>query len=291
MLRDIMAAIADSILVCEGAMGTMLTAHGCAARSSAEANLTHPEIVGHIHHRYQQAGARVFQTNTFAANPIMLARMGLLDRAADLWSAAVRICREAVGPAAFVCATGGPTGGLMAPLGDLSEDDVRAAVRSQFEVMLGPDIDMVLLEGFAALEEAQAAVAAVRELDPAIPLAVTMCFSTPTGRTSMGVDGATAVASLAPLNVQVLGGGCGMPAALELALREMAQVADRPLMAQPNAGLPQLCRGETLWAGTPTEAGELAARLITYGTRIVGGCCGSTPDHIVQVARAACAAV
>ena len=289
MVRDIMAAVRERVLVCEGAMGTALAARGVTLRNSGEANLTHPEIVGDIHRSYKQAGAQVFQTNTFAANLHMLQRVGLAKEATEIWSSSVRICREAVGAEAFVCANGGPSGGLMAPLGELGEDDIRANIRQQFEVMLGPEIDFVLLESFEALEEAEAAVGAVRELDSQIPVAVTISFSSPGGRTSMGVDGATAAARLSEQNVQIIGASCGEPSSLEIAFREMAEATDRALMAQANAGVPELRDGKTVFGGTPAEAGEQAARLIAYGARIIGGCCGSTPDHIAQIVRAASA--
>jgi 5-methyltetrahydrofolate--homocysteine methyltransferase len=289
MRRDLLEAIADRVLVCEGAMGSMLTSRGVSVRNSAEANLTHPETVAAVHRAYQAAGAVVFQTNTFAANPHMLARVGLLPQASDIWSAAVRLCREAAGPNAYVAANGGPTGSLLEPLGDLSADEARAAFRRQFEVLLSPLVDFVLLESFESLEEAELAVAAVRELDGAIPVAVTVTFSTPTGRTSMGVDGTAVARRLGACNVQMLGANCGTPEALELGFGELSAATDRPLMAKPNAGVPALIQGETVFDGTPAAMGEQAARLIARGARLVGGCCGSTPAHIAQVARAASA--
>ena len=289
MPGDIIARLRTSVLVCEGAMGTLLMSRGAGGSSSAEANLTHPEMVAQIHRDYHSAGAQVFQTNTFAANPLMLERVGLLDRGPEIWSAAVRLCREAAGPEALVGANIGPTGGLLAPLGDLTADDAGAAFRRQLEAMLGPQVDFVLFESFESLDEIELAIKALRGLDTRIPAAATMSFSVPNGRTSMGVDGAAAAARLGELNVQIIGASCGTPPGLELAFSEMAERTELPLMAQPNDGLPEIAGGKTIWRGTPAEAGELAARLIACGARIVGGCCGSTPDHILQVARAASA--
>lgn len=289
MRPDLLQTIADRVLVCEGAMGSMLSARGAAVRNTSLANLTHPEAVSAIHGAYRAAGAEVFQTNTFAANPVMLDAAGLLPQAAEIWSAAVRLCREAAGPDAFVAANGGPTGRLLEPLGDLTADEARSAFRQQFEVLLGPLVDLVLLESFEALEEAELAVAAVRELDGQIPVAVTLAFTTANGRTTMGVSAASAARRLGACNVQVLGANCGTPASLELAFAELSAGTDRPLMAKPNAGVPRLVVGETVFGGTPVEMGEQAARLIGHGARLVGGCCGSTPDHIAQIARAAAA--
>ena len=289
MPRDVLAEIADRVLVCEGPMGSQLSAHGISLRSSAEANLTHPETVVLIHKGYLEAGAQVLQTNTFAANPHMLARAGLAEAGPRIWREALRLCCEAAGEQAIVAATGGPTGGLLEPLGDLTAEDVRASTRQQFEVLLGPEVDFVLLEGFEALDEAEASIQGVRDVDPAVPLAVTLCFSSPTGRTSMGLDARTAAARRCELGVQIIGAGCGTPEGLEEAIRQMGDACDRPLMAQANAGVPEVVAGETVWRMSPSEAGQLAARLIGCGVRIVGACCGATPDHIRQIARAAAA--
>ena len=261
MPRDIMAALERSVLVCEGGMRTALSARGVTAGNASEANLTHPELVAEVHHSFMQAGAEVFLTNTFAANPLVLERAGLRDAAPLIWASAVRICREAVGPEAFVCATAGPTGEPPAP-------GVRDGYRRQFEAMLGPDVDCILLEGFDALEEAEAAVRGARDVDAAIPLAVTLSFREPASQ--------AAAARLCEHDVQIIGVGCGPAEALEAAFREMAQDTDRALMARPDAG-----------ATTPVEMGRLAARLIACGARIVGGCCGTTPEHVAHIARAA----
>jgi methionine synthase I (cobalamin-dependent) len=268
-------------------MGSELLARGIKLRNAAEANLTHPDVVAEIHRGYQQVGAQVFQTNTFAANPVMLERVGLGQQGPEMWAAAVRICREAVGPDAFVAANLGPTGELLKPLGTLSADEARSAFRQQLEVMLDLTVDLVLLESFEDLEELGLAIEQTRALDPRIPIAATLCFTTPNGRTRMGVDGAAAAEFLGQWDVPIIGANCGTPEALEAGFAAMSDAADRPLMAQPNAGLPQLVNGRTVWSGSPGEMGELAARLIAAGARIVGGCCGSTPQHILQVARAA----
>jgi len=287
MRPTLLEAAAESVLVCEGAMGSELMARGIKLRNTAEANLSHPDAVAEVHSAYRRAGAQVLQSNTFAANLVMLDRVGLAEQGPQLWSAGVRICREAAGPDGYVAANLGPTGELLEPLGTLTADEARSAFRQQLEVMLGPAIDFVLLESFEALDELGLAVEQVRALDSQIPIAATVCFSVPGGRTSMGLDGATAAQRLARWGVQIIGANCGTPEALEAGFVAMSQAADRPLMAQPNAGLPRLEQGRTVWSGTPAQMGELAARLIAAGARIVGGCCGSTPQHILQVARAA----
>ncbi len=290
--KQMLQQIDERVLVCEGAMGTMLTAKGISYRNTAEVNLTHPEVVAEIHHEYQQAGAEVFQTNTFAANLGMLRRAGLAEQAASIQTAAVHILREAVGQDAYVAAGAGPTGELIEPLGELSRDEAVAIYRQQFEVMLATGmVDFVLLETFEDMGELQAAIRGVREVDPNIVIAATISFSMANGRTMMGVSGADAARQLAAEGVDIIGANCGDLDGLMVAVREMCQVVDRPIMVQANAGQPQLVDGEAVFRGTPQESGQLAAQLIACGVRLVGGCCGTTPDHIREIARAAHAAV
>lgn len=289
MRSPILERLATEVLVGDGAMGTMLMAAGAVSRNTSEANLTHPDLVSSAHRAYRRAGAHLLQTNTFAANPIMLKTAGLADQGPQIWSSAVQLCREAAGDDLYVAADLGPTGALLEPLGELSAEEARSSFLRQCEAMLGPSVDMVLLESFETIEEVELAVSAVRELDPHIPLAVTMSFSVGQGRTSMGVDGGTAAQRLSELAVDILGANCGTPQALETAFAQMSEHTDRPLMAQPNAGLPTVTGGRTVWSGTALESGQMAARLIACGARIVGGCCGTTPDHLLQVARAASA--
>ncbi len=286
--KQMLEEMDNRVLVCEGAMGTMLTARGIKYRNTAEVNLTHPEVVAEIHRSYQQAGAEVFQTNSFAANSAMLRRAGLDDQAATIQTAAVRIAREAVGQQAYLAAGAGPTGELVEPLGELSRDGAVAVYRQQFEVMLATGmVDFVLLETFEDMGELQAAIRAVREVDPNIVIAATMSFSMAEGRTMMGVDGAEAARQLAAEGVDIIGANCGDLEGLIIAARQMCQAVDRPLMVQANAGQPQLVDGEAVFRGTPQESGQLAAQLIACGVRLMGGCCGTTPDHIREIARAA----
>ena len=275
------------VLVCEGAMGSMLTAKGVPYRTTAEVNLTGPQAVADIHRAYQEAGAEVFQTNTLVANLGMLRRAGLAEQAVQMQSAAIELLREAVGPEAYVAAGGGPTGMLLEPLGELSYGEAVAIYRQQFEIMLAGAVDLVLLETFESLEEVTAALEGVRAAGAEVPIAVTMSFSMPNGRTSMGIDGATAARELAAQGVHIIGANCGHIDGLLTAIREMTTVVDVPLMAQANTGQPQLVDGRPLYQGSPRECGELAAELISAGVRLIGGCCGTTPQHIREIVRVA----
>ncbi len=285
--RQLLDELNERVVVCEGAMGSMLAAQGVKYRNTGEVNLTHPQIVTQIHRAYQQAGAEVFQTNTFAANLGMLRRAGLAGQAAQIQARAVQLVREAVGPEAYVAANGGPTGQLLEPLGELSYAEAVSIYRQQFEVMLAGAVDFVLLETFESLEEVSAAIEGVHAVGADLPVAVTMSFSLANGRTAMGTDGATAARELAGRGVDIVGANCGHIEGLLTAIREMSEAVDLPLMAQANAGQPELIGGETVYQATPRESGELAAELISAGVRLIGGCCGTTPQHIREIARVA----
>lgn len=268
MPRDIMAALEQRVLVCEGSMRTALSARGVHVGNVSEANLTRPELVAEVHRSFMEAGADVFLTNTLDATPLALERAGLREGAPVIWASAVRICRQAVGHEAFVCAAAGPTGEPPPPAGEPCAPQVRDGYRRQFEAMLGPEVDCILLEGFDTLEEAEAAVRGARDVDAAIPLALTLNFREAASR--------AAAARLCEHDVQIIGVACGAADVLEDAFRELAQDTDRPLMARPDAD-----------ATRPVDMGRLAARLIACGARIVGGCCGTTPEHVAHIARAA----
>ena len=290
--QQLLDELSERVLVCEGAMGTMLTARGVSYRNSGEVNLTYPDVVEGIHRAYQEAGAEVFQTNTLVANLGMLRRAGLGEQAANIQIAASKILRAAVGPAAYVAAGIGPTGQLIEPVGDLPYDEAVAIYRQQAEAMLASRMaDFVLIETFEDLREVKAAVEATRAVDPDIVIAGTMSFSMAAGTTMMGVSGAEAGRELAGLGIDIVGANCGDLDGLIIAVRRMSETVNLPLMAQANAGQPQLVDGATVFRATPQESGELAALLIASGVRLVGGCCGTTPDHIREIARAARAAV
>lgn len=291
MPRSILDQLKEKVLVCEGAMGSELTARGVTFRNTGEANLSHPEVVAAVHRDYLQAGAQVFQTNTFAANSLMLERAGLADQAAAIQTAAVRIVREAVGPEPLVALGLGPTGHLLAPLGNLSREAAVACYQRQLETMLSPAVDFVLAETFEALDEVEAVVTAVRTVGCSLTLAVTMAFSSASGTTMMGHRGGEVARRLADLGVDIIGANCGHIEGLRQALQQMAEVSDLPLMAQPNAGQPELVAGRTVYQQTPEDFARFAQELIEMGVRLIGGCCGTTPAHVRQLVRLAQAEV
>lgn len=267
-------------------MGTMLAAHGLRLANSALANVEAPEVVADIFRQYQQAGATVFQANTFAANAPMLGHAGLVDRHDEINRAAMRLLREAVGPEAFVAANFGPTGEMLRPLGLMSPEEAQDIFRRQAEVLLGEGPDFVLLETFEALEELEAAVAGIRQAGLQVPLVITFSFSQPSGRSMMGVSPRQAAETMVGLGAKVVGANCGLPEVTLAAVREMAGCTDRPLAMQANAGLPELVNGEAVFSGSPEASAELACQAVAAGARLIGGCCGTDPEHIRAISRA-----
>ncbi|MBM3473035.1 MAG: hypothetical protein FJX75_07210 [Armatimonadetes bacterium] len=282
--RDILALIAQRPRLTEGAMGTVLAARGLASENTGERNLTHPDVVADIHRSYLAAGSEVFWGNSFAANRRMLERAGLGAHVAEIQRAAVRIVRGAVGDEYPCGANVGPTGGLLEPYGDMTREEAVAIYREQIENQLPEGPDFIVFETFEALEELEAAFEAATQVAPDLPKVACMSFSSPNGRTMMGVDGARAAEQMIEWGADVIGANCGHLEGLKIGIREMVRVADRPVIAEPNAGVPVLVGTETRFEGTPSQAAELAAELLDLGVRLIGGCCGNTSEHIRAMA-------
>lgn len=268
------------VLVANGAMGTMLAAAGLRLSNSAQANLDHPDIVRDIFAQYAAAGATVFQSNTFAANATMLAHAGLADRHDEANRLGLTLVREAVPADSYIAANFGPCGEMLRPLGLATAEDVAAVFERQARVLLPLEPDFVLLETFEALEELEAAVAGIRAAGLNVPLAITFSFSQPSGRSMMGVTPTQAAEKIVALGADLVGANCGLPEVTLAALEAMAQVTDRPLLMQANAGLPELRNGEACFSGSAADSAALALRAAALGARIIGGCCGTNPEHV-----------
>jgi 5-methyltetrahydrofolate--homocysteine methyltransferase len=283
--RDILALLAERPRLLEGPMGTMLALRGVPAENTGERNITHPEVVAGIHRAYRDVGAEVFQSNSFISSRPMLERAGLADSTAEIQSAAVRILREAVGPDYPIAANIGPTGALLEPLGNLTREQAVAVYREQIENQLPEDPDFLLFETFEALEELEAAFEAADQVGTDLPRFACVSFSNPNGTSMMGVDGARAAEKMMDLGADVIGANCGHLDGLRIGIREIIRLSDRPVMVQPNAGVPALVDGETRFEGTPAESADFAREVLDLGARLVGGCCGNTPDHIQAMAE------
>ncbi len=268
----------------DGAMGTMLQEAGLDDGGAPELwNVERPEAIAAIHERYLQAGARIITTNTFGGTRPRLVMHGLEDRVHELSRAGAQIARAAAEPfGALVAGDVGPSGELLEPLGTMTAAEAQALFAEQVRGLVEGGIDLVLIETMSDLGEVEAAVRAAQEVAPGLPIIVTLSFDTKL-RTMMGVTPAAAVEALAALGVTGVGANCGRgPGELETVMGQMAQA--RPdgllLVAQSNAGLPQLVGDRFEYDARPAEMAEHALRLRGLGVDIIGACCGSTPDHV-----------
>ncbi|HEU0265622.1 MAG TPA: homocysteine S-methyltransferase family protein [Geobacterales bacterium] len=287
MKDDFRKVLGERVLVLDGAMGTMLQERGLKpGQSPEELNLTMPEAVASVHREYLAAGADIIVTNTFGGSRPKLAHFGLEGELASINARAVAIAREVAGDKAWVAASIGPTGHFMEPVGDLSFDEMVAIFREQAQALLSAGADLFTLETFLDVKEARAALIAIRELSSTIPVIAMLTFDD-NGRSVLGTPPAVAALTLAASGADVVGSNCGLgPEEMVAILAEMRQVTTLPLICQANAGLPQLVDGKTIFPASPVEMTTPLDRLLAQGVRVVGGCCGTTPQHIRAIRQA-----
>ena len=279
-------ALAERVIVFDGAMGTEIYARGVFInRSYDELCLSSPDTIREIHASYRRAGADVLTTNTFGANRVRLAAYGLDDKLADINVAAVRLARAEAKDKSWVAGSIGPTGGLLAPVGRIAPGDAYATFRQQAEVLANAGVDLFVLETFTHLPELWQAVRAVRSV---CDLPVVACMSFPfVGPGQAQLEGESPeVAALAVKSwaIDAFGTNCSNgPRGVQHALERIAAVSDVPLVAMPNAGLPQVVEGRTLYLAAPEYMAEFARRFVQMGASIIGGCCGTTPQMIKEI--------
>lgn len=283
--------LARGPILCDGAMGTQLYARGASFESCFEAlNLTRPELVSDVHRAYLAAGAEIIETNTFGANRFKLAEHNLAHRTAEINATGVGLARQAVesaGRTAFVAASVGPLGIRLAPTGPLEPEQAHAAFREQIAALCEAGVDVLILETFSDLAEIQEAIRAAQAVCD-LPIIAQMTF-TIDGRTPLGHTPEVVARTLAGMGVAVMGANCSVgPArtlpvieAMRAALQNLRGLGGLPyLSAQPNAGWPEAVAGRILYPATPEYFGDYARRFVMAGATVVGGCCGTTPDHI-----------
>lgn len=266
----------------DGATGTMLQAAGMKPGECPELyNITHPDIVRNIHRQYVEAGTTMLHTNTFGANRQKLSAYRLEDRIAEINQAAVRIAQEATEgyPDVKIVGDLGPTGKFLAPLGELSFDDAYAIYREQAMILADAGVDYILIETIIDIQEMRAALLAVKD-NTTLPVICQMSYSED-GRTVTGTDPTTAAIILDAMGADVIGANCSCgPAQLLPVVEKLYSATTKPISIQPNAGLPRLVDGKTVFPMSPEEMGQWAPRLIAAGATYLGGCCGTTPAHI-----------
>ena len=270
------------VILADGAMGTMLMANGLAFGNSPELwNVDEPQRVGEIHAAYVQAGARILLTNTFGGNRFRLQLHNLQERAAELNRAAARLAREAAGGAALVAGDIGPSGGILAPLGELEPEAAVAGFAEQAAALVEGGVDVIWLETMSSLEEMRAAFDGVRRASADIPIITTMTFDT-RGRTMMGVTPERAAQTLSGWGAVAVGGNCGNrpEEILEVVAKMRAMAPAATLVAKANAGVPHLLAGRPVYGAGPDDMARYAIAAAEAGARVIGACCGSTPDHL-----------
>ncbi len=277
-------------VVVDGGMGTLLQDLGLDDGGSGELwNVERPDDIRGAHRSYAEAGAKILTTNTFGGTRPRLDMHGLGDRVHELNEAAARLAREVADEHDGVLVAGdlGPTGELLAPLGTMDAAEAQAIFEEQLSGLRDGGIDLVLIETMSDLGEVEAAVAAARAVVPDLPIIATLSFDTNL-HSMMGVRPSAAVAALSALGVDAVGANCGRgPGEMAQIAAELA--AARPegllLVAQSNAGLPQVVGDHFEYDATPADMADHAADLRALGIDLIGACCGSTPEHTAAISK------
>ena len=278
---------AGEILIADGATATNYQQMGMAIGVAPEEwILDEPEKVLGLHRAFVEAGSDIILTDTFGATSLRLRESRYAGRAAELNRAAVALAREAaaINPGVLVAGSMGPTGSLMEPLGELTPAAAGAAYAEQAAALTEGGVDLLLLETFFALDEALAAIEGIRRTS-GLPLVVSFSFDRGT-RTMMGLSPTRVVEAIAPLDVAAIGANCGRSLEdMEQVVHEFASLrAGIPLWIKPNAGLPRMVGDVAHYDTAPAEMAEFARRFIDAGAQVVGGCCGSSPEHVRAIA-------
>ncbi len=273
------------IVIGDGAMGTLLYSRGVPLDANFEhLNLVRPDLVRQVHADYARAGAGLLETNTFGANALRLAAVGLEHRTVDINRAGARLAREVAGPERLVAGSVGP---LIAPRGErgeLPESQKRAIFRQQMLALAEAGVDLFLLETFAGLGDLELALDEAARVG--LPAVAQMAFLEE-GRTREGVSAEEAARRLSAAGAAALGANCGSgPRELLKVLRRLAAVSPLPLAAFPNSGFPQYLDGRYIYLATPEYFAAAGRDLVAAGATLVGGCCGTTPEHIAALAAA-----
>jgi methionine synthase / methylenetetrahydrofolate reductase(NADPH) len=281
-----LAELDRRVLICDGAMGTMLYAKGIFLnRSFDELNLTQPDLVGEVHQTYIRHGADVVETNTFGANRIKLSHFGLADKVHAINVQGARIARNAARDQAWVAGAIGPLGIRIEPWGKTGVDEAQEYFAEQARALLEGGVDLFVLETFRDVNEIGAAIRAVRSICD-LPIVAQMTTEED-GHTGDGATPEAFVPELERWGANVVGLNCSIgPAAMLDTIERVARVATVKLSAQPNAGQPREIEGRNIYLCSPEYMASYARRFIASGVRLVGGCCGTTPEHIRQIKQA-----
>lgn len=288
--------IVQGLFLLDGAMGTQLFARGIEVGTCSDyLNITSPDVVGDVHRAYLEAGSDAVITNTFGANRFTLARHGLGGQAQQINEAGAQIAREAAGQEKYVLGDIGPSGDFLAPLGTLKPEELKDAFAQQAEALLSGGVDGLIIETMTALDEVRIAIEAAKSVAGNLPVFASMSFDKVGDgfKTMMGVDVEAAVSTLVSLVVDAVGFNCGtatLEQYVELAEKYVATAEGLPddivIYGEPNAGKPELVDGKAVYKVSPEEFAAAAKKIHAAGINIIGGCCGTSPEHIQAVASA-----
>src|SRR5436305_7249008 len=288
MAGKLLARLKKSPVLCDGAMGTLLYAKGIFInRCYDELNVSQPDLIRGLHHEYLQAGAEIIETNTFGGNSFRLARHSMENRVREINLAGVRLAKEAAKSFdVWVAGSVGPLGVRIEPLGKTSFDEARAAFREQIEALVEGGVDLLMLETFGYVEELHQAILAARDVSPHIPLVAQVTIDED-GNCHDGSTPESFTPRIEGWGVDVIGCNCSVgPVAMLDVIERVRALTSLPLATQPNAGMPRSVEGRNIYLCSPEYMASYARKFVAAGVRLVGGCCGTTPDHI-RVMKAA----
>jgi methionine synthase / methylenetetrahydrofolate reductase(NADPH) len=277
--KSLADAIASGPLLLDGAMGSLLYDRGVLhTRSYDELNLSQPDLIAAIHRDYVHAGADLVETNTFGANRIALARHGLVEQSTAINRAGVELARKAAGDRAYVAGAVGPSGVKFHIATAAERRLARFALAEQIDTLVLAGVDAIILETFTSILEMEEAIHVAKERGPRVPVIAMMVFDEHC-RSDGGLGPAEIADRMIAAGADVVGANCRIgPAELYQVVTNMVG-RGKPVIAQPNAGLPASVEGRTLYVANPEHFGVFARRMLKSGVRLVGGCCGTTPEH------------
>src|SRR3954467_8216901 len=288
MSVDLLSRLKITPLLCDGAMGTYLYAKGIFInRCYDELNLSQPDLIRNIHQEYCAAGVEVIETNTFGANSFRLARHGLADKVREINLAGAQLAKEALrkkGEMPIVAGSIGPIGVRIEPLGKTSLQEAHDSFFEQAKALAEGGVDVFMLETFGYLEEIHQAILACRAAAPNIPIVACVTIDED-GNCLDGSTPETFGAKLDEWPADVIGCNCSVgPVAMLEAIERLREVTDKPIATQPNAGMPRSIEGRNIYLCSPEYMASYARKFVKAGVQVVGGCCGTTPDHVRAMA-------
>ena len=277
------------IIPLDGAWGTELSKRGLPAGETPEKwNLDFPEKVAEIPKAYAEAGAKIVITNTFGGSKFKLEKSGLGDKVFEVNKAGAEISKNAVGDKIFVFASVGPTGEFLQPLGLTSKEEMEEVFAAQISALKEGGADGLVIETMTDLAEAGCALRAAKKVAPNLPAVVSITYDKGVNgyATMMGVTPEQAAKYFDEAGADVIGTNCGngIENMIEV-VRELRSHTNKPIWARPNAGMPELVNGETIFPATPEEMAKKIPELITAGATMIGGCCGTSPEHIKAISK------